>query len=114
MKSNESMNFYEQVYEVTRKIPVGKVTSYGLIAEYLGSKSSSRLIGTALSKCFSYKHPVPAHRVVNRNGMLTGKFHFGGNTTMENLLKSEGIEVKDNKIINFEKHLWSPFECVKK
>lgn len=100
-------NFFERVYEVVRQIPPGRVTSYGLIAEYLGSKKSSRMVGWAMNACHG-DDSIPAHRVVNRNGLLTGKAHFGDLYAMENLLLAEGIEVKDNQIISFQKHLWNP------
>lgn len=101
-----STNFFEKVYEVTNKIPFGKVTSYGAIAKYLGTVSSSRMVGWALNT--SHTKNVPAHRVVNRNGILTGKHHFEGTNLMQQLLESEGIKVIDNKIQNFEQHFWDP------
>lgn len=99
--------FYEDVYQVVRLIPTGRVTSYGAIAEYLGTKGSSRMVGYAMQACGNAKPPVPAHRVVNRNGLLTGKFHFGGDT-MEQLLAGEGIEVTDNQVQNFKQLFWNP------
>ncbi len=101
-------NFFQLVYEVARQIPKGKVTSYGAIAECLGARSSARMVGWAMNGCHHAKLNVPAHRVVNRNGMLTGKFHFSPPEKMELLLKKEGIKVKDDKIIDFEKHFWDP------
>ncbi|OOQ60640.1 MGMT family protein [Mucilaginibacter pedocola] len=100
-------NFYDNVYDVVRLIPRGRVTSYGAIAAYLGNKGSSRIVGYAMMAAGTAKPPVPAHRVVNRQGLLTGKFHFGGNT-MEELLAAEGIEVKDDKIQNFKQLYWDP------
>ncbi|TWR29687.1 MGMT family protein [Mucilaginibacter pallidiroseus] len=100
-------NFYDDVYDVVRQIPPGRATSYGAIAAYLGSKQSSRVVGYAMMACGNAQPPVPAHRVVNRQGLLTGKFHFGGNT-MEQLLASEGIAVKDNQIQNFKDVFWDP------
>jgi methylated-DNA-protein-cysteine methyltransferase-like protein len=100
-------NFYDEVYQVVRLIPKGRVTSYGAIAEYLGTKGSSRLVGYAMGASGAAQPPVPAHRVVNRNGLLSGKFHFGGDT-MEQLLESEGIHVKDNQIQNFKELFWNP------
>lgn len=100
-------NFYDDVYQVVRLIPKGRVSSYGAIASYLGSKQSSRVVGYAMMACGNANPPVPAHRVVNRQGLLTGKFHFGGDT-MEQLLASEGIEVKDNQIQNFKELFWDP------
>lgn len=101
-------NRFEDIYEVVRLIPVGRVTSYGAIAQYLGAKGGARLVGWAMNACHADKH-IPAHRVVNREGVLTGKAHFGGDF-MEKLLKQEGIEVKDNKIVNFKQLFWSPIE----
>ena len=103
-------NFFELVFEVARQIPKGKVTSYGAIAECLGTKSSARMVGWAMNGCHHVKLKVPAHRVVNRNGMLTGKFHFSPPEKMEQLLKKEGIKVKDDKIVDFNKHFWNPVE----
>jgi methylated-DNA-protein-cysteine methyltransferase-like protein len=100
-------NFYDEVYQVVRLIPKGRVTSYGAIAEYLGTKGSSRLVGYAMGASGAAQPPVPAHRVVNRNGLLSGKFHFGGDT-MEQLLEGEGIHVKDNQIQNFKELFWNP------
>lgn len=103
----ESTNFYERVYEIVRKIPYGKVTTYGHIAAYLGVKNSSRMVGYAMNSSHSISD-IPAHRVVNRNGMLTGKFHFPTPTLMEELLVNEGIPIKNDKIINFKDYLWIP------
>lgn len=107
-KKEES--FFELVYEVARQIPKGRVTSYGAIAECLGTKLSARMVGWAMNGAHRIKPKVPAHRVVNRNGMLTGKFHFGSPDSMEKLLKKEGIKVKDDKVINFEKLFWNPVD----
>lgn len=100
-------NFYDEVYQVVRLIPKGRVTSYGAIAEYLGTKGSSRVVGYAMGASGTAHPPIPAHRVVNRNGLLSGKFHFGSDT-MEQLLESEGIHVKDNQIQNFKELFWDP------
>src|SRR5262245_55303567 len=100
-------NFFELVYEVARQIPKGRVTSYGAIAKCLGTKMSARMVGWAMNGAGKVKPKVPAHRVVNRNGMLSGKHHFGGNK-MELLLKKEGIKVKNDTIINFENLFWDP------
>lgn len=100
-------NFYDEVYQVVRLIPKGRVTSYGAIAEYLGTKGSSRLVGYAMGVSGTANPPVPAHRVVNRNGLLSGKFHFGGDT-MEQILANEGIGVKDNQVQNFQEVFWNP------
>ena len=96
----ETLSFYEKVYEVARQIPYGRVTSYGAIANYLGAKRSARLVGYAMNG--STGKDVPAHRVVNRKGLLTGKHYFEGTNLMQQLLESEGITVKDNQIQNFE------------
>ncbi len=100
--------FFTKVYEVTRMIPQGRVTSYGAIAAYLGSPGASRMVGWALNNCHHFDMYIPAHRVVNRNGLLTGKHHFPGINTMEELLRSEGVKVEDDQIIDFEKHFWNP------
>jgi len=102
--ANES--FFEKVYQVAALIPYGRVTSYGAIAKYLGSARSARMVGWAMNG--SGNKAIPAHRVVNKNGLLTGKHHFQGTNLMQQLLESEGIEVVDNKIQNFEKHFWDP------
>jgi len=100
-------NFFERVYAVARKIPYGKVTSYGAIAKVLGAARSARMVGWAMNASHNLED-VPAHRVVNRIGLLTGKHHFDGTNLMQQLLESEGIEVIDNQIIDFEKHFWMP------
>lgn len=101
-------NFFELVYEVARQIPKGKVTSYGAIAACLGAKSSARMVGWAMNGAGRVKPKVPAHRVVNRMGMLSGKHHFSPPGSMERSLKKEGIKVKNDKIVDFEKHFWDP------
>ena len=101
-------DFYDKVYEVVRLIPAGKVTSYGAIASYLGTAQSSRMVGWAMNNAHVQEKYVPAHRVVNRNGLLTGKHHFGSSTIMQELLEAEGITVVDDQIIDFEKHFWNP------
>jgi len=101
-------SFYDKVYEVVRLIPAGKVTSYGAIATYLGTAQSSRMVGWAMNNAHVQEKYVPAHRVVNRNGLLTGKHHFGSSTIMQELLEAEGITVVDDQIIDFEKHFWKP------
>jgi len=102
------MTFYDRVYELVRQIPEGRVTSYGAIARVLGSAGSARMVGYALRASFSASPPVPAHRVVNRIGLLSGKMAFGSTTMMEQLLANEGVKVKDDKVINFEKLFWEP------
>ncbi len=102
-------NFFEKVYDVARLIPHGRVTSYGAIAKYLGAARSARMVGWAMNACHG-REDVPAHRVVNRQGLLTGKHHFEGTNLMQQLLESEGIKIRENKIVNFEKHFWNPAE----
>ncbi len=102
-------NFFEKVYKIARKIPYGKVTSYGAIAKYLGAEKSARMVGWAMNASH-IDDTVPAHRVVNRNGILTGKHHFNGINLMQQLLENEGIEVEDAKILNFETVFWNPKE----
>jgi len=101
-------SFYDKVYEVVRLIPTGKVTSYGAIATYLGTAQSSRMVGWAMNNAGLQFPYIPAHRVVNRNGLLTGKHHFGSSTIMQELLEAEGITVIDDRIADFEKHFWNP------
>ncbi len=105
----EKENYFDLVYQVVRLIPKGKVTSYGTIANYLGLKSGARMVGYAMNACHA-QPDVPAHRVVNRVGLLTGKHHFSPPERMQQLLESEGIEVADDKIQNFDKHFWNPIE----
>ena len=100
--------FFEKVYKVAALIPYGRVTSYGAIANYLGATGSARMVGWAMNG--SGNKDVPAHRVVNRSGLLTGKHHFQGTNLMQQLLESEGIEVIDNRIQNFEKLFWDPMK----
>lgn len=99
-------NFFQNVYAVVIQIPEGRVTSYGAIAKYLGSPRSARMVGWALNKVNTYE--VPAHRVVNKPGLLTGKYHFDGTTLMQQLLENEGIRLVDNQIQDFEKVFWNP------
>ena len=101
-------DFFEMVYQVVRLIPKGRVTSYGAIAKYLGAAGSSRLVGYAMNGSHTQKPKVPAHRVVNRNGELTGKHHFANPYQMQELLEKEQIKVKNDKIIDFEKLFWNP------
>ena len=105
--SAKNDNFFERVYEVARQIPYGKVTSYGAIAKVLGAARSARMVGWAMNASHDLEE-VPAHRVVNRKGLLTGKHHFDGTNLMQQLLESEGIVVIDNQIVDFEKHFWMP------
>ena len=100
-------DFFDKVYNVVRQIPEGKVTSYGAIANYLGVKKSARLVGWAMNASHG-DNSIPAHRVVNRVGLLTGKHHFGGTKIMQQLLENEGILIKENKILNLELYFWDP------
>jgi methylated-DNA-protein-cysteine methyltransferase-like protein len=106
MKDSDS--FFEKVYEIAKLIPKGRVTSYGSIAEYLGTRGSARMVGWAMNASHSDVNNVPAHRVVNRKGLLTGKHHFGGISVMQQLLENEGIEVVDDKVVKFEELFWDP------
>ena len=105
-----SDNFFEKVYIVARQIPFGKVTSYGAIARYLGAARSARMVGWAMNNSHTQKEEVPAHRVVNKKGLLTGKHHFDGTNLMQQLLESEGIVVIDNQIQDLETVFWNPAE----
>ncbi|WP_417195119.1 MGMT family protein [Bizionia sp.] len=102
----ETLNFYEKVYEVARLIPYGRVTSYGAIAKYLGAARSARMVGYAMNG--SHTKDVPAHRVVNRKGLLTGKHHFHGTNLMQQLLENEGVKVIENQIQDFDRLFWEP------
>ena len=104
-KKNIHDNFFENVYEVVRLVPAGRITTYGAIASYLGAKSSSRMVGWAMNGCPA---DVPAHRVVNRIGLLTGKHHFKTPGEMKRRLNKEGIKVKNDQVVNFDRHFWNP------
>lgn len=104
--------FFADVYDVVRQIPKGKVTSYGAIAAYLGTKLSARMVGWAMNAAHNAKPKVPAQRVVNRNGILTGKHHFKTATTMEELLKKDGVEVKNDTVVNFKERFWNPLTAL--
>ena len=106
MTKNTEPSFFDKVYEVAQCIPYGRVTSYGAIAKYLGAARSARMVGWAMNN--SHDKEVPAHRVVNRVGVLTGKHHFQGTNLMQQLLENEGIVIKDNQIVNFKEHFWDP------
>ena len=105
--TTDKSDFFERVYEVTRQIPFGRVTSYGAIARYLGAGRSARVVGWAMNNSTGMED-IPAHRVVNRKGLLTGKHHFGGTTLMQQLLENEGVEVVDNQIVDFQGLYWDP------
>jgi len=104
-----SDNFFTKVYEVAKLIPFGRITSYGAIAKYLGAAKSARMVGWAMNASHN-NDTIPAHRVVNRIGLLTGKNHFDGTNLMQQLLESEGIIVKENQIQNFDKLFWDPYK----
>jgi methylated-DNA-protein-cysteine methyltransferase-like protein len=104
----ENENFFQKVYAIARQIPYGRVTSYGAIAKHLGAAGSARMVGWAMNASHNIDD-IPAHRVVNRKGLLTGKHHFEGTNLMQQLLENEGIKVIDHQIQDFEKHFWDPF-----
>ena len=106
--AEKNYSFFKDVYDVTRQIPKGRVTSYGAIANYLGTKLSARMVGWALGASHHIIPKVPAQRVVNRNGMLSGKGHFGAPDAMEKLLKKEGVSVKNDTVVNFTELFWDP------
>jgi methylated-DNA-protein-cysteine methyltransferase related protein len=106
--SPQHQSFFEDVWEVVRQIPPGRVTTYGTIAKYLGTKMSARMVGWALNAVHYIQPPVPAQRVVNRMGMLSGKAHFNPPSSMQEALEKEGLIIKDDIIQNFEKHFWDP------
>ena len=105
-------SFFADVYDVVRQIPKGKVTSYGAIAAYLGTRLSARMVGWAMNAAGTAKPKVPAQRVVNRNGMLTGKHHFSTPTAMEEMLKKDGVAIKDDTVVDFKKRFWDPSEAL--
>lgn len=105
----ENDNFFQKVYAVVRKIPHGRVTSYGAIAKYLGVAKSARMVGWAMNNAHAMED-VPAHRVVNRKGLLTGKHHFEGTNLMQQLLENEGLKIVDDQILDFEKFFWDPWK----
>lgn len=105
--SDKSTSFFQRVYEVVRQIPYGRVTSYGAIARYLGAAGSARMVGWAMNASHN-RDDVPAHRVVNRKGLLTGKHHFDGTNLMQQLLENEGVEINDNQVKDLNTHFWDP------
>lgn len=107
-KKPKQYSFFDDVYDVVRLIPSGRVTSYGAIGRYLGSGLSARMVGWAMNAAHQLQPPIPAHRVVNRNGVLTGKLHFGSPTRMQELLEQEGIRVQDDTIQDFKNIYWDP------
>jgi methylated-DNA-protein-cysteine methyltransferase related protein len=107
---SEEKGFFERVYEVARLIPYGRVTSYGAIARYLGSPGAARMVGWAMNQSHTSSQYVPAHRVVNRVGLLTGKHHFEGINLMQELLENEGAIIEENRILNLDEMFWDPVE----
>ncbi len=112
MNNSKEKDYFKSVYSVVKKIPVGRVTTYGAIANYLGSAKSARIVGWAMNKSHIYQE-IPAHRVVNRVGLLSGKHHFFGVNLMKQLLENEGIEIEKDKIINFQSFFWDPSKELK-
>ena len=110
--TQKEYSFFADVFEVVRQIPKGKVTSYGAIAAYLGTKLSARMVGWAMNAAHTAKPKVPAQRVVNRNGMLSGKHHFATPTTMEELLQKDGVTVKNETVVDFKERFWDPSEAL--
>ncbi|MDF4203638.1 MGMT family protein [Maribacter sp. SA7] len=108
----ENENFFERVYQVARLIPEGRVTSYGAIAKYLGAARSARMVGWAMNASHNMDD-IPAHRVVNKAGLLTGKHHFDGTNLMQQLLEAEGVIIKELQIVDFEKYFWDPYTELK-
>ncbi len=108
MKQNEG--FFDRVYQVVSQIPYGRVTSYGAVARYLGSTGAARMVGWAMNQSHTSEIFIPAHRVVNRVGMLTGKHHFDGTNLMQELLENEGAIIEENRILNFDDLFWDPLE----
>lgn len=110
----KEQSFFQKVYVIARKIPRGRVTSYGAIADYLGTGLSARMVGWAMNSSSPNAPPVPAHRVVNRNGLLTGKHHFATPSLMQELLEAEGVKVIDDQVQDFKKILWDPNKELRK
>jgi methylated-DNA-protein-cysteine methyltransferase related protein len=108
--SAESISFFEKVYQVVLLVPKGRVTTYGAIAKYLGTGGSSRMVGWAMNASHGSKPRIPAQRVVNRMGLLTGKTHFGASDAMEKLLKKDGVKVKDDQVVDFKERFWDPMK----
>ena len=106
--TNQDEGFFNRVYQVVKLIPPGRVTSYGAIASYLGSPGAARMVGWAMNQCHSHPDFVPAHRVVNRTGLLTGKHHFEGRNLMQELLENEGAVIENERIVNFKELFWDP------
>jgi methylated-DNA-protein-cysteine methyltransferase-like protein len=109
-KETNKETIYDVIYDVVRCVPKGRVTSYGAVAAAIGARSGARVVGYAMNSCFGVKPKVPAHRVVNRNGELSGRFHFATPTLMQELLEKEGITVKDDAVVDFKKLFWDPMK----
>lgn len=109
-RGNNVNDTYALIYEMVRLCPAGRVTSYGALAAAVGLKSGARLVGYAMNNCHGVSPSVPAHRVVNRNGLLTGKFHFETPTTMQQLLEAEGVQVVDDRVVDFQRLFWDPLK----
>ena len=107
-EQNHSNSFFNDVFAIVQLIPFGRVTSYGAIAEYLGARGSARMVGWAMNASHTQITGIPAHRVVNRNGLLTGKNHFGSPKIMQQLLESEGVTIVDDKVVRFDEIFWNP------
>src|ERR1700733_5480541 len=103
-------HIYDVIYDIVRCVPKGRVTSYGAVAAAIGAKSGARVVGYAMNACFGVKPKVPAHRVVNRNGQLSGRFHFATPTLMQEMLEKEGIKVEDDTVVDFKKLFWEPMK----
>ncbi|OFX43473.1 MAG: cysteine methyltransferase [Bacteroidetes bacterium GWA2_30_7] len=112
MNRPKNDSFFQRVYEIVKLIPYGRVTTYGAIARCIGSPGAAKMVGWAMNNSHTSKEFIPAHRVVNRNGLLTGKQHFSGNNEMQELLESENIKIENNRILNFDDVFWNPDEIV--
>lgn len=108
--TNDKENIYNAIYDVVRMVPKGRVTTYGAVAAAIGAKSGARLVGYAMNLSMNVTPKVPAHRVLNRNGMLTGKHHFSPPEKMQQLLEKEGVKVENDTVVNFERHYWDPLK----
>jgi methylated-DNA-protein-cysteine methyltransferase-like protein len=108
MPTNENNDLYDAIYDIVRRVPKGRVTTYGHIAAAIGMRSGARMVGYAMNHCHGLKPKVPAHRVVNRTGLLSGKAHFGPGDEMADLLRAEGVTVEDDQVRDFERLLWDP------
>lgn len=106
--NSKHYSFFQNVWDVVKQIPEGRVTTYGAIASYLGTKSSARMVGWAMNASFAVMDKIPAQRVVNRNGLLSGKAHFATPTSMQEILEQEGVEIEKDKVVNFSKLFWDP------